>query len=126
MEDQDKLTHSQGSDIVYKRPLKRRGPMLDIGMQELFIIFLVALLVLGPRKLPELARTLGKAVGELKRAMYGILHSIEEAESSLPAVDKIGDFVLAPQPPAVKNEDQKEQVNSSTPPSPSHAHNYSR
>lgn len=98
--------------------------MLDIGMQELFIIFLVALLVLGPRKLPELARTLGKAVGELKRAMYGIRHSIEEAESSLPAVDKIGDFVLTPQPPSVKKEDQKEQIHSS--PTPSDDQNGSR
>jgi len=92
--------------------------MFDIGMQELFIIFLVALLVLGPRKLPELARTLGRGVGELKRAMYGIRHGIEEAESSLPSVEKIGDFALTPQL-SIKKEDQKEQIPSSAVHSPS-------
>jgi TatA/E family protein of Tat protein translocase len=43
--------------------------MFDIGTQELIIIFIVALLVFGPRKLPELARTLGKGVRDLKAAI---------------------------------------------------------
>ncbi len=41
--------------------------MFGIGGTELLVILLVALLVLGPKKLPELARTLGKALGEFRR-----------------------------------------------------------
>ena len=42
--------------------------MFGIGMQELAIILVVALLVLGPRRLPEFARTLGKGLGEFRKA----------------------------------------------------------
>ncbi|MDA8171631.1 MAG: Sec-independent protein translocase protein TatB [Nitrospiraceae bacterium] len=37
--------------------------------QELLVIFVIALLVVGPKKLPEFARQLGKIVGELKRTL---------------------------------------------------------
>jgi sec-independent protein translocase protein TatB len=42
--------------------------MFGIGMQELMIILLVALVVIGPKKLPEVARTIAKGVRELRRA----------------------------------------------------------
>lgn len=42
--------------------------MLNIGPLEIIVIFVVALLVIGPKRLPELARALGRAVGEFKRA----------------------------------------------------------
>jgi len=42
--------------------------MFNIGAPELLLIFIIALIVLGPQKLPDLARTLGKVVGEFKRA----------------------------------------------------------
>lgn len=41
--------------------------ILGMGPAELLLIFIIALIVLGPGKLPELARTLGKAVRELRR-----------------------------------------------------------
>ena len=41
--------------------------MFGIGGTEFLVIMVVALLVLGPKKLPELARTLGKFVGEFRR-----------------------------------------------------------
>jgi Tat protein translocase TatB subunit len=41
--------------------------ILGIGPAELIVIFIIALIVFGPGKLPELARTLGKAMRELKR-----------------------------------------------------------
>lgn len=46
--------------------------MFDIGMQELLVIFLVALLVFGPKRLPELGKTIGKGMAEFRRAMSGI------------------------------------------------------
>lgn len=57
--------------------------MLDLGMQELIIIFIVAFLVFGPKKLPELGRTLGKGMRELKAALRGVQESIEEAETNV-------------------------------------------
>ena len=57
--------------------------MLDLGTQELIVIFIVAFLVFGPKKMPELARTLGKGMKQLKAAMHGITESLEEAESGI-------------------------------------------
>jgi TatA/E family protein of Tat protein translocase len=53
--------------------------MFDLGTQELIVIFIVAFLVFGPKKLPELGRTLGKGLRELKTAMRGVTESFEEA-----------------------------------------------
>lgn len=42
--------------------------MFGIGWLEMILIFIVALIAVGPKKLPELAKTLGKAMGELRKA----------------------------------------------------------
>ena len=41
---------------------------MDLGFSEMLFIFLLALIVLGPRRLPELARQLGRIMGDIKRA----------------------------------------------------------
>ncbi len=51
--------------------------MFDIGLQELIVIFLVALLVFGPKRLPELAKSLGKGLGDLKRAFQDVKDQVE-------------------------------------------------
>lgn len=69
--------------------------MFDIGMQELILIFIVALLVFGPKRLPELGRTIGKGMAEIKKAMYGVkeqmdseLHDIKDPMSHLDVAGK--------------------------------------
>jgi len=52
--------------------------MFDIGFQELIIIFIVALLVFGPEKLPEISRTLGKWVVEIRRGINIAKSQMEE------------------------------------------------
>lgn len=49
-----------------------------IGMPELILIFLVALLVFGPRKLPELGKSLGRGLAEFKRASDDLKRTIED------------------------------------------------
>ena len=49
----------------------------SLGFPELILIFFVALLVFGPKKLPEIGRTLGKALGEFKKATDELKNTIE-------------------------------------------------
>lgn len=51
--------------------------MFGIGFQEILVILVIALLVLGPRKLPDIAKALGRAIGEFRRASDDIKNSIE-------------------------------------------------
>jgi TatA/E family protein of Tat protein translocase len=50
----------------------------SIGMPELIIIFTIALIIFGPRKLPELGRSLGKSLGEFKRASNELRNTLDE------------------------------------------------
>ncbi len=52
--------------------------MGNIGIPELIFIFVLALLIFGPRKLPELGRTLGKALAEFRRASTELRVAMEE------------------------------------------------
>lgn len=51
--------------------------MFGIGMPELILIMAVALIVIGPKKLPDLAKSLGRALGEFKRATTDFKESID-------------------------------------------------
>jgi sec-independent protein translocase protein TatB len=68
--------------------------MFGIGMPEMLMILAVALIVFGPKRLPELAKSLGRALGEFRRATSDLKQSIEtetgldEVRSSLDEVKK--------------------------------------
>jgi|TARA_B100000686_G_scaffold82308_1_gene88953 TatA/E family protein of Tat protein translocase len=52
--------------------------MGPVGVPEMIIILVIALIVFGPRKLPELGRSLGKSLGEFKRASNDLRNTLDE------------------------------------------------
>ena len=61
----------------------------SIGMPELIIILVIALIIFGPRKLPELGRALGKSIGEFRKASNELKRTLEEGlKESLAVVAK--------------------------------------
>jgi TatA/E family protein of Tat protein translocase len=66
----------------------------SLGFPELMMIFLVALIVFGPRKLPDIGRTIGKALGEFRRATNDLKSTLED-EVAREEIKQI----KAPEPP---------------------------
>jgi sec-independent protein translocase protein TatA len=69
----------------------------SIGVPELIIIFIVALLVFGPKKLPEVGKSVGKAIRDFKRSTEDIKNKFEdeirvEEFQSLKNDLKVGEF----------------------------------
>ncbi|MCL6552454.1 MAG: TatA/E family twin arginine-targeting protein translocase [Firmicutes bacterium] len=52
--------------------------MPNIGFPELILILIIALLIFGPKKLPEIGKSIGKAISELKRASNELKETIED------------------------------------------------
>ncbi len=71
--------------------------MGNIGMPELVVIFVVALLVFGPKRLPELGRSLGRGLSEFRRASTDLKSSIE---SEIDTADAERSIAPDPDPPA--------------------------
>jgi sec-independent protein translocase protein TatB len=55
--------------------------MFGIGFQELLVILVIALIVVGPSKLPDLARALGRGLGEFRRAADEIKETLDQDET---------------------------------------------
>jgi len=55
-----------------------RNPLFGVGMQELVIVLVLVLILFGPRRLPEVGRTIGKAVRQLRRATQDFREAIEQ------------------------------------------------
>lgn len=71
--------------------------MFGLGASELIIILVIALLVLGPTKLPQAARTIGKGLSEFRRAATDFQHTIEDAARE--EEERERSAKLAPTPP---------------------------
>lgn len=52
--------------------------MGSLGMQEIIVIFVIALIIFGPRKLPELGKTIGKGLAEFKKASNELKQTWED------------------------------------------------
>ncbi|MEA2162787.1 MAG: sec-independent protein translocase protein TatA [Thermoanaerobaculia bacterium] len=80
----------------------------SLGIPELILIFIVALIVFGPKRLPEIGRTLGKAMGEFKKATDDFKNTIERevqveelkqlASTTIPAHEAVSRSEPAPPP----------------------------
>jgi Tat protein translocase TatB subunit len=57
--------------------------MFGIGIPELLVILAVALIVLGPKRIPEAARSLGRGLAEFRRATAGIADEFQNAQAAL-------------------------------------------
>lgn len=61
----------------------------NLGITEMAVIFVIALIVFGPRKLPELGRSLGSAMREFRRSINEIQREIEDADPTRGVRDEI-------------------------------------
>ena len=57
--------------------------MFGVGIPELLVIMVIALIVIGPEKLPDIAKTLGKAFYEFKNVIDGVKTSMEEEQKEI-------------------------------------------
>jgi sec-independent protein translocase protein TatB len=53
--------------------------VFNVGPEKLILLFVIALIVLGPNRLPDAARSLGRMVGELRRVSGGFQNEVREA-----------------------------------------------
>ena len=83
----------------------------SIGMPELIVIFVIALIIFGPRKLPELGRSLGKSINEFKRASNELKSTLEEEIR----VDEQRTAAKVPETPATPAPDASVSRSSGTP-----------
>jgi Tat protein translocase TatB subunit len=83
--------------------------MFGIGLPELIVILVVALIVLGPKRLPEVARTLGKAMAEFRRQSSQMMDEFNvrgmlDDEPVRPGARPAPPVAAAPKPPPPPDE----------------------
>ena len=79
-----------------------------VGVPEMVVIFIVALLVFGPRKLPELGRSLGRGISEFRRASTELRSSLEREMHSIEQETKFDEFTQTPAEQETKFEESSE------------------
>ncbi len=61
--------------------------MFGLGLGELVIVFLIALIFIGPKKLPELAKGLGKGIRDFQNAAKGFSDQMQESDDETPKTE---------------------------------------
>ena len=90
--------------------------MGSIGVPEMIFVFVLALLIFGPRKLPELGRNLGKALTEFRRASNELRSTVEDEMRNLEKEAREAERqVLEPAPTASSGQPQVDSGESSVP-----------
>jgi len=74
--------------------------MFGIGMQEILVLLVIALVVIGPKKLPEMAKALGKGYGEFRRAFEDMRSSINVDMKTDEEKERLQEIHERVQPPA--------------------------
>ena len=77
----------------------------SIGMPELVIILVIALIIFGPRKLPELGKSLGKSINEFKKASTELQNTLEQEIKLEEQKDERAKTTAATPPPTVIDAD---------------------
>jgi sec-independent protein translocase protein TatB len=76
--------------------------MFDLGIQELILIFIVALVVFGPDRLPELAKGLGKGLADLKNTLSGVRDQVDSEFKEITSAKEIQELKNIADPLALK------------------------
>ena len=85
----------------------------SLGMPELIVIFVIALVVFGPRKLPELGRSLGRGIAEFKKATNELQNTLEQEINADEQRTKDAAAQATPRPDATHTPDAAAPVSKS-------------
>lgn len=89
--------------------------MFGLGIPELLVIFVIALIVFGPKKLPDLGKSIGRAMAEFKKAQEEFQESVKsemrevEKSADLEEIKKLGKIDLSASPEAQAGKSAEEQ-----------------
>jgi len=89
--------------------------MFGLGIPELLVIFVIALIVFGPKKLPDLGKSIGRAMAEFKKAQEEFQESVKsemrevEKSADLEEIKKLGKIDLSVSPEAQAGKSEEEQ-----------------